>query len=184
MKDIKKYFKTRIEKGWNVSSVVFAVFAAVSILGLVVFGEEVSIVVSNYESVLVNNMFFIAWFGYLALLVYSFLTIRYRNQVAGIVSDERIHSLKSKERQEGSLGGVFFLGFGGVSGRTGVEDYLVFYKEGEFGLVKEKLLASEVEVIMRDDVEPSLKWICVEGKERQFLFVPKNTVKKEIVIET
>jgi hypothetical protein len=55
----------------------------------------------------------------------------------------------------------------------------VFYKEGEFGgYLKERVAVDDVEVIMRDDVKPSLKIILVpedatdEEQERTFLLRP------------
>jgi hypothetical protein len=44
--------------------------------------------------------------------------------------------------------------------------------------------AEDVEVIMRNDVKPILKTLWIDDEQRQFLFVPKNTIKRRITITT
>lgn len=105
-----------------------------------------------------------------------------KKKVQGITRDISIYSLESDKRTKSSLTGSFILGCGSVNGSSEEVDYYVFYKTGRFGLIKDKIEAYDVEVIQRDDIEPSYKTVLVEGEEFECLFVPTNTIKKKIVL--
>ena len=96
---------------------------------------------------------------------------------SGIEEDLPIYSLRDRIE----LHGGFVLGTGSID----QEDYYAFYTKGEFGRYKKQSVpAEDVEVIMRNDVKPRLKTLWIDDEQQQFLFVPKNTIKRQIAITT
>ena len=182
-KDIRQHFKNKFEtkRRWYLLW-----FGALCFL-LVKACWDASEVLPNVE---LGPMIFLLFIVGLVCAFFGFT--KNTRQVRGIIEDDEIYSLSNKSSVHG--GGAFILGFGGIS--IDEEEYYVFYKKGQFGLVKERVPCDEVELVMHNDVKPSLKTIMVPDaahddtdtdpswEEKTFLFVPKNTVKKHIRLTT
>ena len=180
MEDITDYFETKYEKRVDYLSIFIASFIAMALQAsfLTAFEELSSEIFTGFNIFILKyspTIFFIMF------VLYKFFDST--RQISGIESDTEIYSIKDDIRIDGHLTGSFVLGSGSVSGEFGEKDYYVFYEKTKFGLIKGKTLASKTEVVQRDDIKPSLKDVYVNGKVRTFLFVPTNTIKKNIKID-
>lgn len=185
MKDIKKHFKLK-EKS---RICIFTLLA-----GIIFIMVQVTYYVSSPESLLCDkfvddcksfNMIknFMSLFMMVGALGLIFKSFSHRSIISGISTEFPIYSIKSDTRSKGDIGGAFILGFGSVGGTFEEADYYVFFKKGDFGLIKDKVDASSVELVQTDDIETSYKEVYVDGELKNFIFVPKNTVKKNISID-
>lgn len=177
MTDIKYYFKDRYESKSTQVRVFYtglAIFFIWIIRGL---GKSIA------QEPMMQDFGFIVWACYamiIGTMIFFFLS---KNQVSGIIEQYGIHSIKDRLENKGRLSGGFILGCGTITGKQYQQDYYVFFKKGSFGLIKDKIQADDAEIIMTNEISPSYKKVNVGGEEKEFLFVPKNTIKKTIKIE-
>lgn len=119
----------------------------------------------------------------IVLLIGGVLMWFMKVQTGGLVFIEKIYSIKGDLRTKGKLSGSFFLGCGTVSGSSEEIDYYTYFKEGDYGLVRDKRVQSEVELIQTDSIEPCYMECLVDNETKSFIVVPSRTVKKNIKIE-
>lgn len=173
MKPIEYYFVDRYEKRFPLGKIFIGII-------MIIFGfYSTTIDLSGTDLGEIMNtitlLYFIMGIGTIASGFFFNKT-----QISGIIEEEKIFSMSNRQEKEG--GGSFFLGIGSVS--FDEQEYYIYYRKGDYGLIKEKLAVDEVEVIMTNKVPPSKRDIIIEGEQKTFLFVPKNTIKKRITLTT
>lgn len=177
MKDIKKYFKTKIKKVFNPLTMLHgAIFITINYF-MHLFA------LANINVSLAKEVVLFCWVGYFITPIMVWLLIYKHINISGIEKEYNIYSINNETRLKGSFSGGFILGCGSVRGDIEQKDYYLFYKEGEFGYEKSKISIEGIEIIMRDDIKPSYKEIWVEGEIRKFMFVPEKTIKKRMELD-
>jgi len=185
MDDITKYFKDESRREYQyrfLFAVAIWIMFCVFSFNMFDNAEKETNLVSDSETYnsLKSMVVFLGVGGSIMGLLMFFGTYN----ISGISSEFNIFSMKSDVRTKGTMSGSFFLGCGSISGSSEEIDYYVFYKEGRFGLLKDKLRAYDIEVIQTNKVDPSYKEIWVENEVLKFLFVPKKTIMKKIELKT
>lgn len=189
IKDITKYFKTIIEKKEDKTKlyvglilICLSVFLLVSIIFESIIIEinvpcndlQIKSITNNADmcSMHKSNICYFAFILLLPLLAYGLYTIsnyKWEEKKSGIIYDLDIYSIKNSN----SIKGNFFLGTGTINS---FETY-IFFKKGNFGYIKDYVYSSNIEIIFRNDIKPSYKQIVIDGEVKEFIFVPKNTIK-------
>lgn len=174
MRDITQYFEDRAKCTVNIGMLFLTLlFGWFTHLIFKWIREEPTIIFPLNE-----------WIVLTLLIPMIYSAIRHPYHISGISDEYNLFSLKSEVRTKKKISGSFILGCGSVSGSEEQIDYYIFFKEGEFGLIKQKLEARNIEVIQTNKVSPSYKEIWIENKTRKFIFVPKHTIRQYFKIDT
>jgi len=173
MKEIKKHLKDKFEA--DVRSIISLTIITFIVLYLFKRILMYFYHFNDYEGAGNNAFYLTLTMMILILITYIFKLISLFNaRYSGIAEEYKIYSLKDKSY----IKGEFWLG----CGRIDKIDYYIFYEDGDFGYVEGKVRCSGVEIIEGNDIKPSFKTIYIEGTPKDFLFVPRNTIKKKFNI--